>query len=565
MAWNYTLKTRISRILILLSLPLLLGAASKSPYIISGVKGKLLTNIQTRLDELAQSNSLFSESNDSLIQQVEKAMQPYGYFKPRIQLKGQNKEIIIQAGPQMIINELSLEIKGDGRDNLELIKTIDELPIKQGKPLNSAKYEEAKDNLVNVVEHQGYLRSFFEKSELVIDTSNYTARIHLIFNTGPRFYFGQVIFDPTYISPDLLKRYIPFQWGQPYTTEQILLFNNRLRNSGYFSSVTVDPHLDRGHEIPIDVHLLPAKKVTWSLGLGYGTDTGLRGRAGFHINPVNRAGHKFNAVALGSFKQNALQAQYIIPGNNPVVNQYTITGNATSLDYDSGHSNSILLALAQQHNKTRFQRLLSINALHERFRYSYQSPEEKTTVFPKASFTWKKTDDKLFSPSGYNFNINALAASRHILADENFSQLVVNAKAALTIDNLRTRFYFHTIQGITEINDINQLPLSLALLLGGAENLKGYSFNSIGPGKVLGYGGIEIQKETIDHWYLVGFFDTGDVYKPGFKQTQNDIGGGLMWVSPVGPIKVGLAQPVNNRFQSTEKTPRFVVSMGPDL
>jgi translocation and assembly module TamA len=141
----------------------------------------------------------------------------------------------------------------------------------------------------------------------------------------------------------------------------------------------------------------------------------------------------------------------------------------------------------------------------------------------------------------------------------------VNAKAALTIPSMRTRFYFHSIQGVTQIRDINNLPLSLAMLLGGAENLKAYSFNSIGPGKIMTYAGMEIQKELIDHWYLVGFVDSGDVYKPNIKRLKNDVGAGLMWVSPIGPIKIGIAQGVDTHGSRQGKSPKLVVSMGPDL
>lgn len=38
-----------------------------------------------------------------------------------------------------------------------------------------------------------------------------------------------------------------------------------------------------------------------------------------------------------------------------------------------------------------------------------------------------------------------------------------------------------------------------------------------------------------------------------------------MWVSPIGPIKVGLAQTINNRGQRDGNNPRLVISMGPDL
>ncbi|WP_232220671.1 BamA/TamA family outer membrane protein [Legionella tunisiensis] len=162
--------------------------------------------------------------------------------------------------------------------------------------------------------------------------------------------------------------------------------------------------------------------------------------------------------------------------------------------------------------------------------------------------------------------INGLAASKAILSEVSFAQASINAKAALTLPAIRTRFYFHTIQGVTSISNINELPLSLALLLGGADNLKAYSYNSIGPGKILSYGGLEIQKETVDKWYFTGFLDSGDVYMPSLKGLQNDVGIGLMWVSPIGPIKIGVAQAVDSHFNRIkDRKPKFVISMGPDL
>lgn len=552
-------------LLIIGSLPLLIAAGVKSSFTIEGVKGKLEANIQSRLNELAQTTPLNKEHDAELQLQVEKAMQPYGYFRPQISINRHKASIKINPGPRMLISSLEVQIKGEGAENSELNKALLDLPLAEGKPLNSAEYEDAKETLMNTAENQGYLRASFEKAEILIDRDRYTARITLLFNTGPQYYFGQVRFDPTYISPELLQRYVPFSLGQPYSTEKILALNSRLSNSGYFSNVLVTPQIAGEPEIPVDVHLQKIQRISYSLGIGFGTDTGIRGRAGFHIIPVNRAGHKFNAIALGSFNQNTLQAQYIIPGRNPVTDQYTITGNGTNLNYDSGISNSILLALAQQHNLSTFQRMLSINGLFESFRYTFQPNERKTIIFPKASFTWKQTSDKLFSPTGYNITLMGLAAAKAFLSQENFAQVSIDAKGALTIPSLRTRLYAHAIQGITSIKDINQLPLSLALLLGGAENLKAYSFNSIPPGKIISYAGFEIQKETWEHWYLVGFFDSGDVYMPRRKNSKNDIGGGFMWVSPVGPIKVGIAQAVDNRFARSERRPRLVVSMGPDL
>ncbi len=565
---------KFKRLLLIFGCLLLLSAAKPSSYKITGIKGDLLINVQHRLTELYTSKPIAQEQPDALNTQIEKALSPYGYFKPQISIHnhgtGKTLGIHIAPGPQMLITSLEVRIIGDGIDNMEIREAIHFLPIKAGQPLNTPLYEEAKDNLFSSAEHQGYLHATFEKSEILIDRKHYTARITLIFNTGPQYYFGQLRFDPTYISPELLARYVPFKPGEPYSTDQVLALNTNLSASGYFKSVVVKPQIKDKYtdirDVPVFIHMQPADRVSYSMGVGYGTDTGPRGRAGLQIAPLNHAGHKFNAIAQGSFKENALLAQYIIPGQNPVTDNYSINGNLSNLNYSSGYSNSLLLSLAQQHALTNYQRILSLNTLVERYNYTDEPKTTKKVFFPKASFTWRNVTDQLFSPSGYNVNLTGLAASKMLLSDINLAQASIDMKAAVTVDPIRTRFFFHAIGGTSQMNDINNLPLSLALLLGGAENLKAYSYNSIGPGKVLSFGSLEVQKETIDKWYFIGFIDSGDVSQPSPKLFKYDAGIGLMWVSPVGPIKVGVAQAVDNRFHRLERRyPKLVINMGPDL
>ncbi len=559
--------SKLKQLLLIICWIPLLGAVKPINLQITGVDGDVLLNVQRRLTELYQDKALANQQPGELQAQIAKAMYPYGYFKPQITLSPENLGAHIIPGPQMLITSLSAELKGEGVNNPKMQQTINTLPIKTGQPLNNTHYEDAKDALSSAAESLGYLHASFEKSEIIIDMQQYTAKIILLFDTGPQYYYGQIRFKPTYISPKLLQRYVPFKYGQPYSPEQILALNTNLAASGYFKTINVKPLIQEEQHVPIDISLQPSSRFSYSLGAGYGTDTGPRGLLGLHVIPVNRWGHKFNAIAQGSLQENALQAQYLIPGSNPVIDNYAITGGATNLDYNIGRSNSLTLSLAQQHVLSDYQRVLSINALHESYFYKGQSKlAEEQFFYPKAIFTWNKTTDRLFSPSGYGITINGIAAATPLLSSANMAQIAIDAKAAITIDPIRTRLYLHTIQGTTQINNVDKIPISIAQLLGGAANLKGYDFNSIGPGKYISYGGVEIQKETFKKWYLLGFFDSGDVYQPSASKFKYDVGFGLMWVSPIGPIKVAVAQAVDNHLgRLRDHSPKLVVNMGPDL
>jgi translocation and assembly module TamA len=491
-----------------------------------------------------------------------------GYFESTseiIRRSNRQIQIIIHKGPQIHIASVHIEIKGEGAKHNQLVALVKGTPIHIGDPLRTEQYKKFKLKLINTAENLGYLHTSFTKAEILVDTKKQIAQIEIIFNTGPLYYFGQVQFEPTNISPELLHRFVPFRPGQFYSTTKVLNFNNALSDSGYFSSVLIQPMITEDQIIPVEVHLKPTSKYSYSLGVGYGTDTGIRGRAGLHVVPVNRFGHKFNALAQGSLIQNAIQAQYVIPGQNPVTDQYSLTGNFSTLNYTIGYGNAFLISLAQQHNTDFFNRSLSINALYEGFNYALQPNTSQSMLYPKATISFIRKENPLFSPTGFNITINGLGANQLTLSTINFAQTSIDVKAAYWIETWRLRLYGHTIQGITATNDINRLPLSLALLLGGNDNLKGYSFNSIGPGRIISYGGFEIQKETKPNWYLVGLFDAGDVFNPTVKQTQYDVGAALMWVSPIGPIKIGFAQPVSNHMKRLSTYPRLLITMGPSL
>lgn len=536
---------------------------------ISGVDGKVLKNVQHRLTELYPGKSILKESSETIRTQVEKALMAYGYFHPDISVKANRAgypNVRIHSGPIMRIITVDVSIVGEGRDNAVIQKAAHRLPIKAGDPFNAELYNESKEALTNVAENQGYLHGVFETSTILMDRNQDTAKITICFNTGPQFYFGQLRFDPTYISPDLLARYVPFKPGQAYSTDKLLNLDRNLSNSGYFKSVNVKPLIGNEQEVPIDVNLTPVNRLNYTLGLGYGTDTGPRGLAGINIIPVNRAGHKFSAGIQGSTAENAFQAQYTIPGKNPITDKYSLGGSFTNLNYNVGFGNAGLISLAQQHVTPRLQRILSLNGLNDSFSYKNADRQYKTLFYPKALFSFTQAKDQLFSPSGHNVSISGLASTRAFLSQLNIAQGSIDAKAALTLDKIRTRFYVHAIQGVTLVNDVTQIPLSLAQLLGGANNLRGSNFNSIGPGRVITFGSVELQKETFKKWYALGFVDCGDVYKPDPLNFKYDAGLGLMWVSLIGPIKVGLAQPLNDRFsRSNDHAPKFVVSMGPDL
>ena len=80
-------------------------------------------------------------------------------------------------------------------------------------------------------------------------------------------------------------------------------------------------------------------------------------------------------------------------------------------------------------------------------------------------------------------------------------------------------------------------------------------------GKSLAVASAEVDFAVAEKWRLALFTDVGDAFddfnQVNFKQSA---GVGIRWISPIGPIRIDLARPINSG-----EGVRLHLSMGPDL
>ena len=196
---------------------------------------------------------------------------------------------------------------------------------------------------------EGYLDAAFDTAEIRIDRQAYTADVELVFDTGPRFRFGDVTFNQSFLDPDLLRGYVTFERGDPFDLRELLKMQNALTDSPYFARVETVPVREEatvvGDEalVPIRVDLTPSARQKWTAGLGYGTDTGPRGRVGLEVRRVNRHGHQAEGELLGSQVEKSFSASYKVPGAYPRTDVLTYSLGYRDLATDTSESRTGLV------------------------------------------------------------------------------------------------------------------------------------------------------------------------------------------------------------------------------
>lgn len=302
---------------------------------IQGVEGALLTNVRAhsglyaaqRLDDLSvwRLRQLASEAR----QEVRDALQPYGYYRPRIEVRLEEPDgaspwralININPGQATQIENLNLEIEGDGRTDPELIAWQQAWPLAPGNRLIHSEFDSAWKQLASLAEKRGYFSARFVQRQIVVDPDLARADVTLRFDTGPRYRFADYTTSEHPFSDRLIERLNVLEPGEYYSQERVDRQREALVRSGLFRRVVVDEtRLAEGADVELNYELEPRPPNSYRATLGFGTDTGARLQLGWLRHYMSSRGDRLD-LGFGAQQQNSefvLRGDYFLPrGDQP--------------------------------------------------------------------------------------------------------------------------------------------------------------------------------------------------------------------------------------------------------
>ena len=509
---------------------------------------------------------------------IRDALQPFGYYEPAIEsalnrvAAGWEARYRIQPGRAMRVAAVDIQVLGEGEQDPAFQKLLAALPVAKGQILDQPKYEQLKLNLETLATERGYFDARFTEHAIEIDLQAYEATVKLHYDTGKRYRFGDIAFKQDILSPKLLNRYPRFKPGDPYDANELLKLQSDLGGSPYFSQVQIDTSQDTvTHTAPIDVQLTPNKKRKFSAGLGYGTDTGVRGKAKVEQRWINRQGHHYEAELQLSPIKSVLGFKYIIPGQDPTTDEYALTAGYTLQNYDDQDYERIALGGSWQRQDGKWLKNYNLSLQYEDYQIGDEPRSTSLLLIPGLNWTRIDADDRLYTTRGLLFGFELRGASTLLLSDINFVQGVLHLKWVRALND-DSRFIARGDLGATAIKeDFEDLPASLRFYTGGDASVRGYAYNKIGPtddggtvvgGKNLVVGSLEYEHRVWGDWSVAAFIDSGDAFDGASPELKTGAGLGLRWRSPVGPVRIdfasGLDRPPGDAF-------RFSFSIGPDL
>jgi translocation and assembly module TamA len=423
-----------------------------------------------------------------------------------------------------------------------------------GTTLNHAQYEDLKRHLLAAAQSLGYFDASFEISRVRVDAQAHSAAVTLDLAGGSRFTFGDIEIVGDFLERRLIDAYIPFRTGEPYDAALVARLRRNLADSGYFGRtfVTADRDTAVAQAIPIRIELFPRSRAwTYAFGLGYATDTGPRIRADATNDLLNPRGHRASVKSVLSTDQSSLDLQYRMPHRSPLNDWFIFDAGIAHLDSTTSTSDVKRIGARHTYERGEWVQTDFVDLTHEDFKVADQFGQSRLLLF---GTTWSRfrRDQPTRPTDGFRIDTTLRGASQSLGSDTDFVQVLATGRIIERLTE-RTRVLVRTTGGWTWKDEFSDLPPSIRFFAGGGASIRGYAFQGVGPerdgnvvgGRALLTGSLEFDYQFRTDWAAAAFVDSGSAFddEPHFV---TGVGVGIRWFSPVGPIRVDVAHPLDD-------------------
>ena len=325
-------------------------------------------------------------------------------------------------------------------------------------------------------------------------------------------------------------------------------------------------------KIPVVVTLNADKLNNSEVGLGYGTDTGVRLRSQYRRAIVNKRGHSFDANFELSEKRQSIDGRYNIPYNHPLNDYISLVGGYEREERkDISDTGNLLIESAVlgadrviknprgswQHvmgvryrlDRLTGQGVFNVDDIPDTF-LGTGNREQESLLF---GYEISRVDsDKRVNPTrGFKQTYKVEVGSENLMTDVNMAIANAGWRFIYSVgESYDHQFVGRADLGYIFTDDFSRVPYNLRYVTGGDQTMRGFDYKSLSPvedgfkvgGQALAVGSLEYNYQFSEGWRAAVFTDFGNAYDADFKTpAAYSAGVGIRWASPIGPIRLDVA------------------------
>lgn len=509
-------------------------------------------------------------------QELRAALEPYGYYAPSIEssLEQQGDTWLagyrVDPGQPVILESIDISITGEGSEDAELAAVRNSSRLQRGERLQHPDYDDTRSALIRAAIDAGFLDAAYTRSELRVNPAAHRADVVLQLDTGERYYFGRIDIEQDILDPDFVARYVPIEAGTPFDTSKLLDLQLALGDSGFFEQVELDVQREQAEEqqVPVIVRTTPAPRTRYTVGAGFGTDTGPRVLLGAEFLRINRRGHGLTSNLRVSPVSQMAVVRYKIPIRNLVTDRLVFGGEVENAEVaDSGDTRRYQLDVSQNVSRGGFERRIYLNYQRESFDLG-NDDDSVDFLIPGVTISRLKSDNVLFSRRGYSWTAD-LRGAPGLISATRFARIAAGVRGVYPVGD-KGRLLGRGQLGAMTVDDFSLLPTTERFFTGGDQSVRGYDYQELAPvdssgevvgGRYLAVAGIELDYLFVGNFGAAVFVDAGNADDTFPPQLKVGAGIGFRWRSPVGMLRIDIAHP----FDDPHNDYRLHISIGPDL
>ncbi len=477
----------------------------------------------------------------------------------------------LNEGPKFSINTISFQ----GEMLFEEPELLESIGLKQGDTYSEELLRFDIQKLTEKYQDKGYAFANVLRTLNIVPGEN-KVDVEFSFEKGSIAYFGKILVKGNTKTRDkVIRRELKIREGVKYSGSNLRRSKENVNRLGFFEpgSVIFNTVSKKGSDNVLDVEITVKEKNTGQISLGAGYSTATKGflQASIAQNNFRGLGQNLSfSLSLSNTNQTfnvGFTEPYLFDSKWTAGGDIFRTENSTSSSYEYKKRGFDLRVGYPIFDYTR---LFGTYKFEDTEIKVVNDPTIETSVENGVASSVRlsmvrDTRNHRFEPSkGYYLSIGSEFAGvggekkwwKNEFDGRYFKKIVGDLV-------LRSRLY----SGKLEVVDSEQIPRNEKFTLGGSRNLRGFSYEAVGPmatvektedgvtslvefnqgGLFSAYTTLELEhplaREAGLKWVL--FFDAGHAGRHDDIDVKMDYGFGFRWFSPIGVLRFEFGYPIN--------------------